>query len=65
MRCACFVFGSSFTITRWSSAVTWREMTAVAASRSTSLHRRPRHSPRRQPLVARKIHAGRYWLSAA
>ncbi len=31
----------------------------------TSSHRRPSASPRRHPLVARKIHAGRYRFSAA
>ena len=53
------VFGSSLTTISWSIAVTCREITAVPASRSRSSHRRPRHSPRRHPVVARKIHAGR------
>ena len=53
------------TITSWSIAVTWREMTAVACVEVEVRHRSPRHSPRRHPVVARKIHAGRYRLSAA
>jgi len=54
-----FVLGSSFTTTRWSTMVTWRDMIAVAASRSRSSHLGPSTSPRREPEVARNSYAGR------